>query len=1265
MGGRWQRRLCALAIAATGLLAAGASSAAAPSNDSFSAAAVLTAATGSRDGSNVEATKEAGEPNHADNAGGGSVWYRWVAPSTGTATFDTVGSGFDTMLAVYTGSSVSGLTLVAQNDDFLGWKWTSKVGFAATAGTAYYVAVDGYNDGANGPARGTFALNFDLTPTAAVVQANDNFAGAVQIDGPAGTTAGSSFGATKETGEPNHAGNAGGRSVWFRWTAPYDGTFTFGTDGSDFNTLLAVYSGIDLSSLVEVAANDDIAWNNWYSSVTFAATGGTTYSIALDGKKFDWSGTASGNYALDWSALSGSPTGGANDLFAGAQQLAGASGAASGTTVGAGREAGEPLHAGNPGGASIWFSWTAPAGGTANISTAGSSFDTLLAVYIGSSIDALTQVGANDDIGPGKGPSQVTFVATAGTTYRIAVDGYLAPGLTWAARGDVVLSWSVAASSPPSNDNFGAAVTLTGTGGLVTRSTLGATKEPGEPAHAGNPGGASAWFRWWAAGDGLWRFYTVHPSFNTVLAVYTGDSVNALSLVASNDDVSATDRSSSVTFVARADTTYWIAVDGYRGASGPAGSGEYELDWELLGSDPALPPNDDLATARPITGQHGPSPASNLTATKQAGEPNHAGNPGGASVWFKYTAPSSGPIYFDTPGSSFDTLLAVYTGTTYADLRQIAANDNIQYDHWWPNGQYRESFVSFTAQQGATYYVAVDGYAAAGGAPARGSIYLDWWLAAPSTGATLLAAGDVHAACNATTDDATAQLLGAYPDATIAADGDLADPGSTPEAFNNCYGPTWGAYKSRTRPAVGNHEYDYSPTAQSYFDYFGAPAGAPGKGYYSYELGGWHIVVLNSNCVEVGGCDVGSAEYDWLQKDLAAHVNSCSLAYWHQPLFASSSLATSSVKPFWNLLYQYGADVVVNAHARQYERFAPLTPAGVVDNVNGIREFVVGTGGAPWLGVGTPIANSEALTLTYGVLKLTIRPNAYDWQFLPVAGSVFSDSGHGTCAGGSYADAVRPPSAPVPTATLSATGQFSLSWTASPDIPTGATYGLWRRSTGSTTWVQVASGLTSRSYTFGSTNPQAEGRWVYRVQATGGGKVSNYSGDSAQVIVDKSSPLPPLLKADRTAEYVSGGWWKDQVTVTATDSGDAVLADGTAGSGVNKSTLIAPVTYKTNGTYTVSDQVTDLAGWKSTTASLKVKVDVTAPTLTLQCPNNVSRGAKAYATFSASDAQAGLATPASGSVLLSTSVRGTQTVSVQARDNVGHVTTKSCSYTVR
>ncbi len=1127
----------------------------------------------SRDGTNVDATKEAGEPDHTGNIGGSSVWYKWVAPYTGIASFDTLGSGFDTTLAVYTGSSVNALTLVAQNDDSLGWKWTSALGFPAVAGTTYYVAVDGYNDGTNGPAHGSFALNYDLTATPAVVQPNDNFASAVVIDGPGGSTQGTNFGATKETGEPSHAGNAGGKSVWFRWTAPYDGTYTFSADSSNFNTLLAAYSGVDVGNLVQVAANDDIAWNNFRSSITFTAQAGATYSIALDGKKFSYSPAASGDYSLVWSSQSVSPSGPANDFFGNPQQLAGASGATSGTTVDATKETGEPAHAGNAGGASVWYSWTAPASGNATISTAGSGFDTLLAAYTGTALTGLTQVAANDDVGQTKGVSEITFAATAGTTYGIAVDGYLPPGSSWAARGDVVLAWTVAASAAPANDNFDDALTITGVGGIFHRSSLGATKQPGEPAHAGNPGGASVWMRWTAPGDGLWRFYTSGTAFNTVLGVYTGASVDNLTLVGASDDVSAADRTSSVTVIARADTTYWMAVDGFRGANGPAASGDYTFQWELLGPDPALAPNDDFALAWQLNGQHGPVTASNVLSTKQAGEPDHAGNPGGASVWFKWTAPSSGPMYFDTPGSSFDTLLAVYTGTSFADLTQVAADDDIAYDHWWPDGHYRESFASFDAQQGTTYYIAVDGKASPGGAPARGSIYLDWWLSAPSAGATLLAAGDVHAACDGTNDDKTAQILAGYPDATVAADGDLADPGSTASAFANCYGPSWGVFKNRTRPAVGNHEYDYSPTASSYFAYFGAPAGAPDLGWYSYELGGWHVVVLNSNCVEISGCGPGSAQYDWLQKDLTAHVNTCTLAYFHHPLFASSDLATPGVRPFWDLLYQYGADVIVNAHARQYERFTPMAPDGSVDLAHGIREFVVGTAGADPYPVGPRAANSEIVNGSiYGVLKLALSPGGYDWRFLPIAGSTLADSGHGSCAGGSTPDPqlVAAPPAPTVNASLSSTGQYTVSWKASPAIPTGATYSLYQRSVNSTTYSLVAGGISGTSYAFGSSSARPEGTWVYRVQAAGNAVTSAYSPDSAQVIVDKSAPLPPLVKADRPAEYVAGGWWRDRVTVSFLDSGDALLADGTPGSGVNPSTVKAPVTYRSNGTFTAS-----------------------------------------------------------------------------------------------
>jgi hypothetical protein len=1267
-GSTW--RLCAIVVTgAAALLLAGASSAAPPDNDNFSAAIQLNADTGSYFGTNSEATKETGEPDHAGNVGGASVWYKWVAPYSGDASVDTFGSGLDTLLAVYTGSSVDALTLVAQNDDALGWKWTSKLGFAATAGTTYYIALDGYNDGTNGPAHGTFSVNWNLDAAGAVTQANDNFAAAVAIDGPGGTTTGSTFGTTKEDGEPAHAGTGGGRSVWFRWTAPYDGQFSFSTDGSSFNTVLAAYTGIAVNGLVQVAANDDIAWNNTRSWITFTATQGTVYSIAVDGWKASYSGTASGNYILMWQTLSAS-NGPANDYFVSAQPLTGASGAVNGSSVGAGKEIGEPQHAGNLGGASVWYSWTPTTSGNVDISTAGSSFDTLLAVYTGSAVGSLTQVAANDDIGPGKGASAVRFAATAGTTYRIAVDGYLAAGTTSASRGDIVLAWSIAASAPPANDSFASALTLTGVGGIVYRSTLGATKELGEPNHAGNPGGASAWFRWTAPGDGQWRFYTKGSTFNTLLGIYTGSSVDSLALVGSSDDISTNDRSSSVTIVARAQTQYWIAVDGYRGATGPAASGDYTFQWELLGPDPALAPNDDFASAWTLNGSYGPVTAGNQQSTKQAGEPDHAGNPGGASVWFKWKAPATGPVYFDTPGSSFDTLLAIYTGTSLTDLKEVAADDDIAYDHWWPNGHYRESFASFIAQQGTWYYIAVDGRAAPGAAPARGSIYLDWWLSPPPGDATLMAAGDISR-CDGTADEATASILGQYPSATVAAVGDLAyENGSTAEY--GCYDSSWGAAKSRTRPVPGDHDYG-TPGAAPYFSYFGAAAGAVGKGYYSYELGGWHVIALNSNCDQVGGCGVGSAEEVWLRNDLRAHRNSCILTYMQSALYASSGQSDPTVKPFWQALYENGADVIIDGDSHYYERFAPQDPNGAANTTNGISEFIVGTGGAVLFPTPTGrLPNSQILNATtYGVLRLVLHTTGYDWQFMPAAGGTLTDSGRGTCAGGYTADSliVAAPATPVPSASLSATGQFSVSWQPSPDIPTGATYSLFQRSTGSPTYTLVASGLTGTTYTFGATNAMPEGTWVYRVQAKDSVRTSTYSADSTPVKVDKSRPLPPTISPDRPADYSTTGWWKDYVTVTFLDNGDPALADGTAGSGVDKRTLLAPATYKTSGIFVATEQIADFAGNQSLTTSLTIRVDATPPVITLTCPTSSKRNRIAYATFTAYDLESGLATPATGYIRLDTSVktngyRASKVVSVDARDNVGHVSTATCSYEV-
>jgi len=238
---------------------------------------------------------------------------------------------------------------------------------------------------------------------------------------------------------------------------------------------------------------------------------------------------------------------------------------------------------------------------------------------------------------------------------------------------------------------------------------------------------------------------------------------------------------------------------------------------------------------------------------------------------------------------------------------------------------------------------------------------------------------------------------------TVFAAGDLAYEKGTAEDFRNCYDPAWGRFKDRTKPALGNHEYE-EPAASGYFQYWGAQAGPAGKGYYSYDLGEWHIVSMNTNCSApgLGGCGRGSPQETWLKEDLAKHPNACVLAYGHHALFSSGFFKKHAVHPelkqLWEDLYAAHADLVLAGHEHSYERFAPQDPEGNADPVHGIREIVAGTGGRSHdlLGFATP--NSEIRDWgTYGVLKLTLSPGKYTWEFIPEEGKSFRDSGSGVC----------------------------------------------------------------------------------------------------------------------------------------------------------------------------------------------------------------------------------------------------------------------------
>lgn len=278
-----------------------------------------------------------------------------------------------------------------------------------------------------------------------------------------------------------------------------------------------------------------------------------------------------------------------------------------------------------------------------------------------------------------------------------------------------------------------------------------------------------------------------------------------------------------------------------------------------------------------------------------------------------------------------------------------------------------------------------------------------WWgIAGPPRAqagdAVLVGAGDI-ADCSSSGDAATASLISSIA-GTVFTLGDNAYKSGTARQFKNCYGPTWGRFKARTRPAIGNHEYE-TKGADGYFDYFGKAAGRRGKGWYSYNAGAWHVVVLNSNCDDIR-CDKGSEQERWLRADLAAHKNRCTLAYWHHARFVSDSVHGNhpDLQRFWEALYDYGAELVLSGHAHVYERFAPQTPWGKADPRHGIRQFVVGTGGSTLYRFRSPRPNSEVRNAnTFGVLKLTLHDGGYDWKFIPRAGKNFRDSGRGSCHG--------------------------------------------------------------------------------------------------------------------------------------------------------------------------------------------------------------------------------------------------------------------------
>ena len=634
-------------------LPCGSAHAAAPLGDSFAAPVTLTGADVTVTNDTADATRETGEQW---GAGTGSVWYEWTAADDGPVALDTEGSTFNTLLIVATGDTLGALTALAYNDDAEPGTTTSRTVFQAVAGTKYRILVDGSTSDAKGEL--TLSLRVGTPP------ANDNFANATVLPSErVAQAAGDTLGATAEAGEPLHYPYGQPRtSVWYSWTAPASGALTIRVDpATGLIPVIAAYTGDTLTALTRVQNEaQTFAWGEQHIRLRVEA--GTTYRIALE----IYGVPGEVKLSLD---LVDPPL---NDEFAKALPLAGALADAAGSTVGATQEPCEPIHDDNYYDPSVWFTWTAPASGGVTIDTTGSDFPTALGIYTGDALCSLTRVPVNRLTGPGV-PAKRTFVATAGETYRIAVDGQ--NGRT----GSYKLA--LRHSPPPVNDLLADATRLTGAAATITGTTLGATGEPGES----NPDaetGASVWYSWTAPSTGATTVKLQNATFGGGVSVHTGTAIDSLTLVRRG--------SGETTFRAVEGTTYLIAIDG--GTTG--GHGDFEL---ALKHDPA-PANDDFAAATLLAGSSDSRTDTNVGATSEDGE-GLSGYTFG-SVWYSWTAASTGAVAIDTEGSSFDTALNVYGGDTLGALSYITSNNDVSWDR-------RTSRVSFRTIAGETYRIAV------------------------------------------------------------------------------------------------------------------------------------------------------------------------------------------------------------------------------------------------------------------------------------------------------------------------------------------------------------------------------------------------------------------------------------------------------------------------------------------------------------------------------------------------------------------------------
>lgn len=602
-----------------------------PSNDDFANSAALVGNDHFVLTENLRATAEPGEPQHYRSEAISSLWWSWMAQASGPVSIDTTGSEVPPAVAVYFGNALTNLTLVVSNYSPSSFDpGGARVAFQATAGQVYRIALDSFEPQG--------MLTFHLRAAGAPGAANDFFANATVI--PIGTlsVSGNNAFATREPGEPQHSGNSVSRSLWWSWTAQTNGPVTLDLAGTAFSPRLVVYSGTTLNNLNLVAQSS----GSGEPSVTFQAAAGTTYRIAVESE------FPNGIIHLNFRQRP------ANDNFANRVELRGATFTTAGENRLATEEPNEPNHANASGTKSVWWYWTAPSTGRFTLDTSGSSIIPALAVYTGTAFP-LTPVTYHD--GSSASASRVTFSAAQNTTYQFAVDANSS-----FIGGDIVLNLAPSRVYP-GNDNFVDRIEITQFPAALAGSNVDATTEQGELTPDSHDN--TLWWQFIAPSNGVATVSKVSGVPALRFLALEGPDLSTLRVLANNFiNVPPFRHECAITFSVRAGNTYFISVGTVE--FWLLDEGDFQVNLDLT---PA-PLNDNFASPVVVPPNTPAVTGSTVAATVEPGEP-----PATNSIWYSFTPAVSGPVILTTAGSTFDTVLAVYTGSVVNNLSRVAAND--------------------------------------------------------------------------------------------------------------------------------------------------------------------------------------------------------------------------------------------------------------------------------------------------------------------------------------------------------------------------------------------------------------------------------------------------------------------------------------------------------------------------------------------------------------------------------------------------------------